>query len=224
MQPIHDLLYVLSNAFLLPTLLGTLAAFGYGTYVVGQFLSEVADHRANRALLAKFFAGPPTQARFGEFEWRGYFARFHKAMEQYRDFPAMAEKSVADMEHEMSARVERLGIMAKAGPMLGLIGTLIPLQPALAGLARGDMQAMGANLQIGFTTTVLGLLAGGTCYAIGTVMKNWFQQYVTDLNFLLALWAPASAEVSNDESLQPPVAETGVNGLGMAPVRQTNRR
>lgn len=38
MQSIHDLLYVLSNAFLLPTLLGTLAAFGYGTYVVDRAL------------------------------------------------------------------------------------------------------------------------------------------------------------------------------------------
>lgn len=221
MQPIHDLLYVLSNAFLLPTLLGTLAAFGYGTYVVGQFLSEVADHRANRAQLAKFFAGPPTQARYFEFAWRGYFARFRKALEEHREFPAMVEKTVADMEHEMSARVERLGIMSKAGPMLGLIGTLIPLQPALAGLARGDMQAMGANLQIGFTTTVLGLLVGGTCYAIGVVMKNWFQQYVTDLNFLLALWAPASTGVSNDESLQPATVEASRNGLGVAQVRQT---
>jgi len=231
MQSIHDLLYVLSNAFLLPTLLGTLAAFGYGTYVVGQFLSEIADHRANRANLTRLFAGPPTQARFFECSWRGYFARFRRALEEHRDFPAMLEKTVADIEHDMTARVERLGIMSKVGPMLGLIGTLIPLQPALAGLARGDMQAMGANLQIGFTTTVLGLLVGGACYAIGVVLRNWYQQYAADLNFLLALWAPSEASNGQPEQQQPalqpaapPIDAAHPNGLGVAQGRETHRR
>ena len=102
----------------------------------------------------------------------------------------MVEKEVADIEHDMTARVDTLGIMSKVGPMLGLIGTLIPLQPALAGLARGDMQAMGANLQIGFTTTVLGLLVGGACFAISSIVRNWQQQTVTNFHFLLGLWMP----------------------------------
>jgi biopolymer transport protein ExbB/TolQ len=76
------------------------------------------------------------------------------------------------------------------GPMLGLVGTLIPLQPALAGLAKGDMQAMASNLQIGFTTTVLGLLVGGACYAVSVVMRGWYQQDLADMSFLLALWLP----------------------------------
>ncbi len=204
MQPIHDLLYLLSNAFLIPTLLGTLAAFAYGTYVVGQYLSELADHRHNRAALRDLFAGPPTQSRFAGYQWRGAFARFARALSKYDDFPALIEKETADIELEMHARIERLGIMAKTGPMLGLIGTLIPLQPALAGLARGDMQAMGANLQIGFTTTVIGLLAGGTCYAIGVIYRNWFQQDISDLNFLTAIWA--APKNNYEQSLQSPIA------------------
>ncbi len=214
MNAIHDLLYLLSNAFLLPTLLGTLAAFGYGTYVVGQFLSDLADHRVNRGSIKSLFAGPPTETRFRELPWRGHFAAFRRALDAHRDFPAMVEKTVADLEHEMAARVERLGIMAKVGPMLGLIGTLIPLQPALAGLARGDMQAMGANLQIGFTTTVLGLLVGGACYVISVFLRNWYQQDVTDLNFLLEIWAPAaeSPEGAFDEARVSPHHDAHPNG------------
>ncbi len=227
MQSIHDLLYVLSNAFLLPTLIGTLAAFGYGTYAVGQFLSEAADHRANRANLRRLFAGSPSEARFLECNWRGHFARFRRAREGHRDFPALVEKTVADIEHEMTARVERLGIMSKVGPMLGLIGTLIPLQPALAGLARGDMQAMGANLQIGFTTTVLGLLVGGTCYGISVVLRNWYQQDAADLIFLLALWAPTEGSHGQQQepAFQPPTAgEAGRNGSGLAQAREAHRQ
>lgn len=203
MQSIHDLLFILSNAFLLPTLIGTLLAFGYGTYVVGQFLSDWADYRINQKSWRVLAGGGPTQARFFELPWRGPLALFAAILRRHVEFPAMVEKEVADLEHRMAGRVDRLGIMSKVGPMLGLIGTLIPLQPALAGLARGDMQAMGANLQIGFTTTVLGLLVGGTCYAVSVVLKNWFHQYVTDWNFLLALWTPEGeahygARVSED--------------------------
>lgn len=223
MQPIHDLLYLLSSAFLLPTLVGTLAAFAYGTYAVGQFLSDWADERSNRRALAAFYGGPPTQMRFESFGWRGDYARFFRALQRHRDFPAMVEKEVADMEHGMAAKVDRLGIMSKVGPMLGLIGTLIPLQPALAGLARGDMQAMGANLQIGFTTTVLGLLVGGTCYAISAIVRNWQQQTVTNIHFLLGLWMPEPTGDRNEPLPDdtPQIALDGLESLGPA-FRPTN--
>ena len=221
---IHDLLYFLSNLFLLPTLIGTLAAFAYGTYAAGQFLSEFADHRCNRKLLHDLFSGPPTEGRFREKSWRGHFAGFRNAREEYAEFPAMLDKHVSDLEHRLSGRIERLGIMAKVGPMLGLIGTLIPLQPALAGLARGDMQAMGANLQIGFTTTVLGLIAGGTCYAISVFLRHWYQQDLTDIHFLNALWAESDGRVS-DASLQSPSgAIVQPNGAGLAEGREALRR
>jgi biopolymer transport protein ExbB/TolQ len=99
------------------------------------------------------------------------------------------EKQVADLENQMQRRVARLSILGRLGPILGLVGTLIPLQPALAGLARGDMQTVGANLLIGFTTTVIGLLAGGACYAISIVVRHWYQQDVTEIHFLLDQWA-----------------------------------
>lgn len=221
---IHDLLYFLSNLFLFPTLIGTLAAFAWCTFLVGQFLSESADHRANRGNLRDLFAGPPTEARFREKPWRGHFAAFRNAREQYAEFPAMLDKHVSDLEHRLTGRIERLGIMAKVGPMLGLIGTLIPLQPALAGLARGDMQAMGANLQIGFTTTVLGLIAGGTCYAISVVLRHWYQQDLTDIHFLNALWAEPDGSPS-DAPIQPNVAPLfEINGDGLAASREALRR
>ena len=39
------------------------------------------------------------------------------------------------------------------GPILGLMGTLIPMGPALAGLASGDIASMAYNMQIAFATT-----------------------------------------------------------------------
>ncbi len=205
MNSIHDLLYVLSNAFLFPTLVGTLAAFAYATWVLGRFIAELMDQRHNSAMLRRLMAQEPARDRFLALDLRGDWRQLQQEIRRHPEFPAMADKAVADTEHRMTARVERLGIMSKVGPMLGLIGTLIPLQPALAGLAKGDVQAMGANLQIGFTTTVLGLLAGGTCYAVGVVMRGWYQQDVTDMHFLLALWAPGDPLPEPEETLVAPL-------------------
>lgn len=205
MNSIHDLLYVLSNAFLLPTLVGTLAAFAYATWVVGRFIAETVDQRHNAAALRQLMDQEPARLRFLTLDLRGDWKHLQQEIHHHPDFPAMADKAVADIEHRMTARIERLGIMSKVGPMLGLIGTLIPLQPALAGLAKGDVQAMGANLQIGFTTTVLGLLAGGTCYAVGVVMRGWYQQAVTDMHFLLALWAPTNSVADSEDTLVAPL-------------------
>jgi biopolymer transport protein ExbB/TolQ len=188
MKIIEDLLYLISNAFLFPTLLGTLIAFGYATYLLGQFLAELNERRTINLARRRFYETDPTPASFAQQKWSGYLARYADARTRFAHFPAMIDKEVADIDHEMHHRVERLGILSKVGPMLGLIGTLIPLQPALAGLARGDMQAMGANLQIGFTTTVVGLLVGGACYAISIFRREWYQQDITDIEFLQDIW------------------------------------
>jgi len=186
MNSIHDILYVLSSAFLMPTLVGTLAAFGYGVWVTARFLADFAEQRETCAVVESFLRGETSLERFATLRLRGDWRTFQDAV---RTLPsAQLGLALAGIENTMHARLDRLGIMAKTGPMLGLIGTLIPLQPALAGLAKGDMQAMGANLQIGFTTTVLGLLTGGVCYAISVYRKAWYERDTVRMSFLLDQW------------------------------------
>lgn len=190
MEQLQGLLYAISNAFLLPVLAGIVLAFVYATYLVGQFLSEALDRRVNRASLEDLYEGRPSRERFLALPWKAEMGRFRRILEA-QDASALVEKRIVDLENQMRRRVERLGILGRIGPILGLVGTLIPLQPALAGLARGDMQTVGANLLIGFTTTVIGLLVGGACYAISVVVRNWYQQDLTEIHFLLDQWAQA---------------------------------
>ena len=58
--------------------------------------------------------------------------------------------------------------LLKMGPMLGLMGTLIPMGPALVGLSAGDIASMAYNMQVAFATTVVGLFSAG----IGFVTKH----------------------------------------------------
>ena len=54
--------------------------------------------------------------------------------------------------------------LTKTAPMLGLMGTLIPMGPALAGLASGDIGNMAYNMQIAFATTVVGCTVAGIIF------------------------------------------------------------
>ena len=71
---------------------------------------------------------------------------------------ALLEKRLAEFESAAKERCARPESLAKAGPALGLVGTLIPLGPALLGLASADLNALATNLSVAFSTTVVGLI------------------------------------------------------------------
>lgn len=73
-------------------------------------------------------------------------------------------------------RIERADLIARIGPMLGLMGTLIPLGPGIAALGRGEVQTLAASVAVAFDTTVLGLLAGVIGYALGRLRRRWYDQ------------------------------------------------
>ncbi len=69
-------------------------------------------------------------------------------------------KDLAEFDYASVRRLERTRILVRVGPALGLMGTLIPLAPALAGLAEGDVETLADNLRVAFSVTVAGLLVG----------------------------------------------------------------
>ena len=77
--------------------------------------------------------------------------------------------------------------LAKLGPVLGLMGTLIPMGPALVGLAAGDIESMASNMQVAFATTVIGLFTGAVGFIVMQVKKRWFADDIGNLEFITEL-------------------------------------
>jgi len=96
-------------------------------------------------------------------------------------------KSLADFDLRSLRRLERTRMLGRAGPALGLMGTLIPLSPALSGLARGDVTRLTDNLRVAFSITVLGLLVGAVAFGISLVRDRLYAQDLSDLEFVAAL-------------------------------------
>jgi len=94
------------------------------------------------------------------------------------------EKLLHEYDTLITKRLERTNLVSRVGPMLGLMGTLIPMGPALAGLAQGDVELLANNMIIAFGTTVLGLLVGGGSYAISVVRSRWYDQDIDDMRYI----------------------------------------
>jgi biopolymer transport protein ExbB/TolQ len=101
-------------------------------------------------------------------------------------------KALADFDFASLRRLERTRVLVRAGPALGLMGTLIPLAPALAGLAEGDVAQLARNLRVAFSVTVLGLVVGAIAFAISLVRDRLYGQDLSDLEYVAAtLEAPS---------------------------------
>ncbi len=97
------------------------------------------------------------------------------------------DKIVNDFEIACQKDLSGSQMLAKLGPILGLMGTLIPMGPALVGLAAGDIESMAANMQVAFATTVIGLLTGAVGFVILQLKRRWYASDINDLEFIAEL-------------------------------------
>ena len=77
--------------------------------------------------------------------------------------------------------------LQKMGPMLGLMGTLIPMGPALVGLSTGDIASMAYNMQVAFATTVVGLFAAAIGFVTKQTKNRWYKEDMSNLEFMADL-------------------------------------
>lgn len=101
--------------------------------------------------------------------------------------PTRTSKAMGDFEMLADKQLEKTKILMRIGPMLGLMGTLIPMGPALVGLATGDIASMAMNMQVAFSTTVIGVFMGGVGFVINAVRKRWFTEDFYQLQFIFDL-------------------------------------
>ena len=106
-------------------------------------------------------------------------------------------KALADFDFDSQRRLARTRLLVRAGPALGLMGTLIPLSPALTGLANGNTAALSNNLRVAFSVTVVGLLIGAVAFGLSLSRDRMYGQDLSDLEYVAAV-------VSDPETVSDP--------------------
>jgi biopolymer transport protein ExbB/TolQ len=129
----------------------------------------------------------------------GFNAAMCEALEaivEQRDRPDAANriaKRLAEYDYRSVRRLERTRILVRMGPALGLMGTLIPLSPALAALGDGDVQRLTDDLRVAFSVTVAGLFVGAVAFAVSLVRDRMYDQDYSDVEYVNAQLAPDAA-------------------------------
>ena len=102
-------------------------------------------------------------------------------------------KALADFDFDSQRRLGRTRMLVRAGPALGLMGTLIPLSPALTGLAHGNTSELSKDLRVAFSVTVVGLLIGAVAFGLSLSRDRMYGQDLSDLQYLAAVLSDPEA-------------------------------
>jgi biopolymer transport protein ExbB/TolQ len=197
---VENLLYDVSEALRVPVLVLALLALVVVIVEVGALLVELRRRRARslwhleeavEAARAQLAAGhrDGALAALLPIAWNSEMAAaLQGVLEQCGrpDAEARIAKRLAEYDYRSLRRLERTRILVRMGPALGLMGTLIPLSPALAGLADGDVATLTENLRVAFSVTVAGLLIGAIAFAISLVRDRLYAQDYSDVEYVAA--------------------------------------
>ncbi|MCD7982060.1 MAG: MotA/TolQ/ExbB proton channel family protein [Clostridiales bacterium] len=98
---------------------------------------------------------------------------------------ALAVRLLEEEKNRFDAIVKISEIIARLGPMLGLLGTLIPLGPGIVALGQGDTYTLSTSLLTAFDTTIAGLVCAAVATVISTIRKSWYGNYMSILDALM---------------------------------------
>lgn len=192
----HDILRAIASAMEVPVVIGLILFIAFTLFSIGWWAVEYFRERRHMrvalpALLDELRAAENGAAE--TIEKSGLLRRQKDALLELTRHPefdaAMRESLGANLlEREQShydGILKCTDLVSKLAPMLGLMGTLIPLGPGIMALGQGDTYTLSVSLLTAFDTTIAGLIAAAFCLVISTVRRRWYAGYMADLETLM---------------------------------------
>jgi biopolymer transport protein ExbB/TolQ len=202
LKSLTDIFYLISNALLVPVLIVLLALLGWTLLLFGGFIRESICRRRVRQSLEKALDA----SHSGQDCWKplgyarsGLPSRFMRHVGTGIADPNVIHRALILLENDITDILARHTFITRVSPMFGLMATLIPLGPALSGLASGNMQALAGNLVVVFTATVIGLLVSGFCFGMGLARRAWYSRDLLDLEAVFST-VPTKEEDSEHDA------------------------
>jgi len=193
MDALRSCLYLFSNALLPPTLVAIILTAAWTAVLTGGMIREWIARREVRRMLIRIrdaSSGGEAEREAAAKQLfsckRGLPGRFAAKQRQSPGNGPGYDKCLEDLESEVAVSLSKLTWITRIGPMLGLMGTLIPLGPALNGLATGDIASLSSNLVVAFTTTVTGVFLGCAGFTMSLIRRNWYSRDMSDLEYIIA--------------------------------------
>jgi biopolymer transport protein ExbB/TolQ len=202
---IEDILFELANALRVPVFVAAIGALALVLVDLGAFCVEllrrgrsdggerVAQATASARQALSSYDLPQAERALMPLASSAQMADTLSTLVAQHGQPGAEDrraKALADFDLRSLRKLERSRMLVRFGPALGLMGTLIPLSPALEGLAQGDVAQLSENLRAAFSVTVLGLLIGALAFSISLVRDRLYAQDLSDLEYVVASLDP----------------------------------
>lgn len=192
----HKILRSIASAMELPVVIGLILFIAFTLFSIGWWAVEYFRERRHMrvtlpALLDELRAAENGAAEIIE---KSGLLRLQKdallELTKHPEFDAAMRESLGAnlLEREQShydGILKCTDLVSKLAPMLGLMGTLIPLGPGIMALGQGDTYTLSVSLLTAFDTTIAGLIAAAFCLVISTVRRRWYAGYMADLETLM---------------------------------------
>lgn len=192
MNYISDILFWISTGLLVPVVILLIVLFVRALLLIGSFFGQYLAIRKTEALLRAEFdvldaAGiDGLDSRLPK-KNPSLVVTYIRRVLRARESPARVQLLLSDFEIAADKDLATSKTLTKMGPMLGLMGTLIPMGPALVGLSTGDISSMAYNMQVAFATTVVGLFASAIGVITLQIKQRWYVRDMGNLEFLADL-------------------------------------
>ena len=205
----HSILRAIAAALEIPVVIILVILAAFAVFSVGWLIVEyITEHRRMTVYVPRMLddlrSGRTTPS--GCVEASTLLKRQKEAlleMGRHPDFSIPMRRSLADnlIEAEQfhyDRILKRTDLLAKVSPMMGLLGTLIPLGPGIIALGQGDTATLSASLLTAFDTTIAGLAVAAVYLTISTIRRNWYGRYMSDLETLTDCVLELYAESARD--------------------------
>lgn len=189
MEIISKILFWVSNSLLIPDIIALLYLFIKSLLMVGSFYNRFINRQKNDKLLSEAIktSTPDTIENIKKLlpdTDNSLYIRYLRDMLSHKPDAAYTDFLITNFEIDADKEITSSKILAKVGPILGLIGTLIAMSPALVGLSSGDISSMAYNMQIVFATTVVGLVISIVGVVTQQIKQRWYTQESNNLYYI----------------------------------------
>lgn len=190
MNAISDIMFWISTGLLVPVIVLLILLFFRSLLLVGSFFGQYVSIRKTDKVIREQMETLHVDNvdRLAEKlpeKSNSLVVMFMKRILAEQQNKAQVQRLLANFEIVADKDLAISKTLTKLGPILGLMGTLIPMGPALVGLSTGDIASMAYNMQVAFATTVIGLVAGAIGFLTQQVKQRWYLQDMTNLECLV---------------------------------------
>lgn len=152
MNEFESILYDLTRFFLFPVMSLILLSLAYSLLTLGNFAMEYVQRKR--------------QVYVSE------LANYSRTIGVFKS---------EDLELWILKRLEKLRIVTRTSPMLGLVATMISIGPALLALGEGQVSEVSSNMVVAFSAVILSLIAASITFAVLTIKRRFLLEELREL-------------------------------------------